>query len=135
MKNIRISVWKFFRERVMIVVYWIKNGVVDVASPSVSSAADIPISCMYNRPSVMCRAKGRRTSKEPMSIEEMKNLPVCLHSVKAQMPDIQNFMKEEVQLHVRRSYHVVDDLSTVVMVANGFGICLMPGNGYERYSV
>ena len=24
------------------------------------------------------------------------------------------------------SYHVVDDLSTVVMVANGFGICLMP---------
>ena len=39
--------------------------------------------------------------------------------------DIQNFMKEN-HLDVRSSYHVVDDLSTVVMVANGFGICLMP---------
>ena len=37
----------------------------------------------------------------------------------------QNFMKEN-HLDVRSSYHVVDDLSTVVMVANGFGICLMP---------
>ncbi len=34
-------------------------------------------------------------------------------------------MKEN-HLDVRSSYHVVDDLSTVVMVANGFGICLMP---------
>ena len=43
-------------------------------------------------------------------------------SVKA---DILRALKEN-HLDVRSSYHVVDDLSTVVMVANGFGICLMP---------
>lgn len=41
------------------------------------------------------------------------------------MPDIQNFLKEN-SLNVQSNYHVVDDLSTIAMVANGFGICLMP---------
>lgn len=34
-------------------------------------------------------------------------------------------MKEH-DLNVTSNYHVVDDLSTVAMVAHGFGICLMP---------
>jgi DNA-binding transcriptional LysR family regulator len=29
-------------------------------------------------------------------------------------------------LNVRSRYHVVDDLSTIAMVAGGFGICIMP---------
>ena len=39
--------------------------------------------------------------------------------------DIQNFLKEN-SINIQSNYHVVDDLSTVAMVANGFGICLMP---------
>ena len=39
--------------------------------------------------------------------------------------DIVKFMKEN-DLNVRSDYHVVDDLSTIAMVAAGFGICIMP---------
>ena len=39
--------------------------------------------------------------------------------------DIQNYLKEN-KLEVQTGYHVVDDLSTIAMVANGFGICIMP---------
>ena len=106
------------------VVYWIKNGVVDVGFLSVSSAADIPIEPLYKDPLLCVVQKGRRTSKEPMSIEEMKNCQFVTQRESTDA-DIQNFMKEN-HLEVRSSYHVVDDLSTVVMVANGFGICLMP---------
>ena len=106
------------------VVYWIKNGVVDVGFLSVSSAADIPIEPLYKDPLLCVVQKGRRTSKEPMSIEEMKNCQFVTQRESTDA-DIQNFMKEN-HLDVRSSYHVVDDLSTVVMVANG-------GNGYERY--
>ncbi len=39
--------------------------------------------------------------------------------------DIQTFLKEN-NLTVQSNYHVVDDLSTVRLVEQGFGICLMP---------
>ena len=39
--------------------------------------------------------------------------------------DIQNFLKEN-SLNIQSHYHVVDDLSTIALVAKGFGICLMP---------
>ena len=79
---------------------------------------------LYKDPLLCVVQKGQRTSKEPMSIEEMKNCQFVTQRESTDA-DIQNFMKEN-HLDVRSSYHVVDDLSTVVMVANGFGICLMP---------
>ena len=39
--------------------------------------------------------------------------------------DITNFFNSN-GLNVRSAYHVVDDLSTISMVAEGFGICIMP---------
>ena len=39
--------------------------------------------------------------------------------------DIQNYLKQN-QLDISTRYHVVDDLSTVIMVQAGFGICIMP---------
>lgn len=108
----------------MMMLFTDKNGVVDVGFLSVSSAADIPIEPLYKDPLLCVVQKGRRTSKEPMSIEEMKNCQFVTQRESTDA-DIQNFMKEN-HLDVRSSYHVVDDLSTVVMVANGFGICLMP---------
>ena len=39
--------------------------------------------------------------------------------------DIQNLFKK-YQLSIRSSCHVVDDLSTIAMVAAGLGVCIMP---------
>lgn len=108
------------------VEYWIKNGVVDLGFLSVSSAADIPIEPLYKDPLLCVVPKGTVKQKDSayMEIDEMRN-----HQFVTQREctdaDIQNFLKEN-SLNVQSNYHVVDDLSTIAMVANGFGICLMP---------
>lgn len=63
-------------------------------------------------------------SKEHMSIDEMRNHQFVTQRESTDA-DIQNFLKEN-SLDIQSNYHVVDDLSTIAMVANGFGICLMP---------
>ena len=108
------------------VVYWIKNGVVDLGVLSVSSAGDIFIEPLYKDRLLCVVPKGTKKCepKEYMTIEELRN-----HQFVTQREctdaDIQNFLKEN-SLNVQSNYHVVDDLSTIAMVANGFGICLMP---------
>lgn len=106
------------------VAYWIKNGVVDLGFLSVSSAADIPIEPLYKDPLLCVVPKGMRQSGEPMEIEEMRHCQFITQRESTDA-DIQNFFREN-NLNVQSHYHVVDDLSTIVMVANGFGICLMP---------
>ena len=108
------------------VAYWIKNGVVDLGFLSVSSAKDIPIEPLYKDPLLCVVPKGSRAKEQGtyMEIEEMRN-----HQFVTQREgtdaDIQNFLKEN-SLSIKSNYHVVDDLSTIAMVAHGFGICLMP---------
>ena len=108
------------------VTYWLKNGVVDLGFLSVSSAKDIPIEPLYKDPLLCVLPKGtpKSGSAEYMDIEEMRG-----HQFVTQREctdaDIQNFLKEN-SINIQSNYHVVDDLSTVAMVANGFGICLMP---------
>ncbi len=108
------------------VSYWIKNGVVDLGFLSVSSAKDIPIEPLYCDPLYCILPKGtiRDSKKTHMTIEEMRN-----HQFVTQREctdaDIQNFLKEN-SLTIQSHYHVVDDLSTIALVARGFGICLMP---------
>ena len=107
------------------VVYWLKNGVVDLGFLSVSSAKDIPIEPLYEDPLVCVLPKGTlNQEKESVTINDMRN-----HRFVTQREctdaDIQNFLKEN-SLSIQSSYHVVDDLSTVALVEKGFGICLMP---------
>ena len=107
------------------VVYWLKNGVVDLGFLSVSSAKDIPIEPLYEDPLVCVLPKGTlNQEKESVTIDDMRN-----HRFVTQREctdaDIQNFLKEN-SLSIQSSYHVVDDLSTVALVEKGFGICLMP---------
>lgn len=108
------------------VAYWIKNGIVDIGFLSVSSAGDIPIRPLYKDRLLCVVPKGTKKMDDSdyMGIDEMRN-----HQFVAQREstdaDIQNFLKEN-SLNVQSNYHVVDDLSTIAMVANGFGICLMP---------
>ena len=106
------------------VSYWIKKGVVDVGFLSVSSAGEIPIVPLY-KDSLLCVVpKGLRTRQGRMEVEELREYQFVTQRESTDA-DIQNFMKEH-DLNVTSNYHVVDDLSTVAMVAHGFGICLMP---------
>lgn len=125
------------------VVYWLKNGIVDLGFLSVSSAGDLPIEPLYRDPLICVMPKGVRKkgqtedgcpdseeyflpnkSENYIGIDEMRQYPFVVQRESTDA-DIQNFLKEN-SLAVHSSYHVVDDLSTVAMVANGFGICLMP---------
>jgi len=108
------------------VTYWIKNGMADFGFLSTSSAGDIPIVPFYKDPLLCIVPKGfRRQKNSPrISVEEMADLRFVVQRESTDA-DIQNFMKEN-HLDMQSDYHVVDDLSTVAMVASGFGICLMP---------
>lgn len=108
------------------VAYWIKNGVVDLGFLSVSSAGDIPIEPLYKDPLLCVVPKGMKRRKEGpcMDLDELKDREFVTQR-EGTDADIQNFLKEN-HLNVKSNYHVVDDLSTIAMVANDFGICLMP---------
>lgn len=108
------------------VSYWLKNGIVDIGFLSVSSAGDLPIEPLYQDPLICVVPKGFPKKEENpfMSIDEMKD-QVFVSQMETTDADIAIFMKEN-GLNVRTNYHVVDDLSTIAMVAAGFGICIMP---------
>ena len=57
------------------VVYWLKNGVVDLGFLSTSSAKDIPIEPLWRDPLLCIVPKGMQKQKESdfMDIEEMQN--------------------------------------------------------------
>ena len=104
------------------VVYWLKNGIVDLGFLSVSSSGDIPIEPLYKDPLLCVVPKGmkRITDNEYMEIGEMRTYQFVTQRESTDA-DIQNFLKEN-SLDVQSNYHVVDDLSTIAMVAHGFGI-------------
>lgn len=108
------------------VVYWIKNGVVDLGFLSVSSAKDIPIEPLYRDELLCVLPSGTKEDKSTnyIDIEEMKHHQFVTQRDSTDA-DIQNFLKEN-SLQVQSNYHVVDDLSTIALVEKGFGICLMP---------
>lgn len=108
------------------VVYWIKNGIVDIGFLSVSSAADLPIQPLYKDPLICVVPKGMEigAGRGTVGIQELRNQKFVTQRESTDA-DIQKFMKEN-NLNVKSDYHVVDDLSTIAMVANGFGVCLMP---------
>lgn len=108
------------------VAYWIKSGIVDVGFLSVSSAGDLPIEPLYRDPLLCVVPKGfqKREDTPYMTPDEMKD-QVFVSQMESTDADIVKFMKEN-GLNVRSDYHVVDDLSTIAMVAAGFGICIMP---------
>ncbi|MCR5623625.1 MAG: LysR family transcriptional regulator [Lachnospiraceae bacterium] len=118
------------------VSYWIKNGIVDLGFLSMSSAGDIPIEPLYKEPLVCVTAKGMDNGFEGdhVSVDELKkHMFVALRETTD--ADIQNYLRNN-NIIIQSNYHVVDDLATLAMVANGFGICIMPelvlkGTPYE----
>jgi DNA-binding transcriptional LysR family regulator len=108
------------------VAYWIKSGIVDLGFLSVSSAEDIPICPLYKDPLLCVVPKGMDISGDgrTVGVEQLRGCQFVTQRESTDA-DIQKFLKEHA-LNVESHYHVVDDLSTIAMVANGFGICLMP---------
>ncbi len=108
------------------VTYWIKNSIVDLGFLSVSSSGDIPIKPLYKDKLLCIVPKGMARNKNTpyIEIDEMRNHQFVTQRESTDA-DIQNFLKEN-SLNIQSNYHVVDDLSTIAMVASGFGICLMP---------
>lgn len=108
------------------VAYWIKNGIVDFGFLSTSSAGELSIEPIYRDP-LLCIVPSdfqKENDKNYMTIREMSKLQFVVQRESTDA-DIQNYLKQN-KLIVQSGYHVVDDLSMIAMVANGFGICIMP---------
>ena len=108
------------------VSYWIRNGIVDFGFLSPSSAGDLFIEPFYRDP-LLCIVPADFVKELPgdvMTVPEMEKLHFVVQRESTDA-DIQIFLREN-HLDIQTRYHVVDDLSTVVMVEAGFGICLMP---------
>ena len=108
------------------VSYWIKNGIVDIGFLSLSSAGDLPIEPLYRDPLLCVVPKGYRKREDTpyMTPDEMKD-EVFVSQMETTDADIAIFMKQNGLGNVRMDYHVVDDLSTIALVAAGIGICIM----------
>lgn len=106
---------------------WLKTGVIDLGFLSVSSAGDLKMEPFYRDP-LLCVVpedfKRDGEDGEVITIEELSTQSFVAQRESTDA-DIQNFLRAN-SLHVQSVHHVVDDLSTVKMVADGFGICIMP---------
>lgn len=108
------------------VSYWIKSGIVDFGFLSKSSAGDLPIEPLIEEP-LLCIVPEdykKDPANERMTIQEMSRQQFVAQRESTDA-DIQNYMRMN-DLHIQTKYHVVDDLSTISLVAAGFGICIMP---------
>lgn len=108
------------------VSYWIKNGIVDFGFLSTSSAGDLSIESFYHDELVCIVPMDfqKQDDTDYMTVEEMSRHRFVVQRESTDA-DIQKFLRDN-ELRVQTGYHVVDDLSTIALVASGFGICIMP---------
>ena len=104
---------------------WIKTGVVDLGFLSESSCKDLPITTLYED-ELMCIVPKSFHPRHKSYIElgelEGQNFVSQRESTDA---DIQMLLQKH-QTTIHSSCHVVDDSSTIAMVAAGLGVCIMP---------
>lgn len=120
--NIEIKIYQGTYEDVY---NWIKTGVVDLGFLSESSSKELPITPLYEDELLCIVPKSFRPKhRNYIELSELReqNFVSQRESTDA---DIQNLFNK-YQLKIRSSCHVVDDLSTIAMVAAGLGICIMP---------
>lgn len=104
---------------------WLKTGVVDLGFLSESSCKDLDIAPVYQDELLCVVPKSfpvkHRNYIEPSEITN-QNFVSQRESTDA---DIQNLL-HKLHIKIHSSCHVVDDLSTIAMVASKLGICIMP---------
>ncbi len=104
---------------------WIKTGVVDLGFLSESSCKDLPITTLYEDELMCIVPKSfHPCHKDYIELSELEgqNFVSQRESTDA---DIQMLLQKH-QTTIRSSCHVVDDSSTIAMVAAGLGVCIMP---------
>jgi DNA-binding transcriptional LysR family regulator len=108
------------------VTAWLKNGVVDLGFLSLSSAGGLPITSLRRDPLVCVGPRDFRKDHgtAPVSLDELQHYAFVSQRESCDA-DIQNFISK-YSLEVDSNCHVVDDLSTIAMVAAGMGVCIMP---------
>ncbi|MBQ4058721.1 MAG: LysR family transcriptional regulator [Lachnospiraceae bacterium] len=120
--NIEIKIYQGTYEDVY---NWIKTGVVDLGFLSESSCKDLPIIALYEDELLCVAPKNfRPKNKRYIALEELAKQRFVSQRESTDA-DIQNLFGK-YQLSIHSSCHVVDDLSTIAMVAAGLGVCIMP---------
>lgn len=121
--NIKIEIFQGTYDDV---IGWIKNGVVDIGFLSVACAeSKVPIYPLY-KDELLCIVPKKFKVDNPDYIthEEIKNQEFIAQQESTDS-DIVNYL-QKYHLQVKISCYVTDDLATVSLVSNGFGICIMP---------
>lgn len=104
---------------------WIKTGVVDLGFLSESSCKDLPITTLYEDDLLCIVPKHFKTKhKNYIELTELDGQSFVSQSESTDA-DIQKLF-QKYQLTIHSSCHVVDDSSTIAMVAAGLGVCIMP---------
>lgn len=104
---------------------WIKTGVVDLGFLSASSSKELPFTPLYEDELLCIVPKSFRPKRRNyIELSELQNQNFVSQRESTDA-DIQNLFNK-YQLKIRSSCHVVDDSSTIAMVAAGLGICIMP---------
>lgn len=104
---------------------WIKTGVVDLGFLSESSRKELPIIPLYEDELLCVAPKSFHPKhRSHIELEELQNQKFVSQRESTDA-DIQNLF-QKYQITVHSSCHVVDDLSTIAMVAAGLGVCIMP---------
>lgn len=104
---------------------WIKNGTAELGFLSNSSALDLDFEPIYDDPLVCIVPKGYETARPGrVRAEELNNKPFVSQAADVDA-DIQSFFKKN-DLHVNSRCYVIDDQSTIALVACGQGIAIMP---------
>lgn len=104
---------------------WIKTKVVDLGFLSISSCKDLDITPLYEDELLCVVPKSfHPQNNHYINLSELRNQTFVSQSESTDA-DIQNLLQKH-QLEIHSSCHVVDDLSTIAMVAAELGICIMP---------
>lgn len=108
------------------IIRWLKSGVVDIGFLSTASAEnEVPIYPLYKDELLCIVPKDFKTEHANyISHDEIKGQEFIAQQESTDS-DIQNYL-QRYQLQVKIGCHASDDLSTVSLVSNGFGICIMP---------
>ena len=113
------------------VIEWLKTGKVDIGFLSTESTRTFNVLPLY-RDRLMCVVPKGFKTKNPGCItpEEMRGETFVVQGDSTDA-DIQAFLGK-YRFSIRTSCRVVDDLSTIAMVENGFGISILPSLILER---
>lgn len=104
---------------------WIKNGTVELGFLSDSCAQELDFEPLYRDPLVCIAPRGFHPRRPGhVQADELRGQNFVSQRADTDA-DIQSYLKRN-DLHVRTRCYVIDDESTVAMVACGQGVAIMP---------